>query len=50
MPRIAIDAIGAFAAVHESEIGTNRTTIDGRSSVAIGGRPDIAPAAQFGRE
>ena len=24
MPRIAIDAIGAFAAVHESEIGTSR--------------------------
>ncbi len=30
--------------------GTNRTTSDVRSSVAIGGKPDIAPTAQFGRE
>jgi hypothetical protein len=34
----------------ESVYGTNRTTSDVRSSVANGGKPDIAPTAQFGRE
>jgi hypothetical protein len=31
-------------------IGTNRTSIDVRSSVAIGGKPDIAPKAHFGSD
>ena len=31
-----------FAAVHESGIGTKRTSRDVRSSVAIGGKPDMA--------
>jgi len=31
-----------------SESGTNRTTCDVRSTVAIGGNPDMARAAQFG--
>jgi hypothetical protein len=39
-----------FAAVHESGCGTNRTSGDVRSSVADGGKPDIAGIAQFGRE
>jgi hypothetical protein len=30
--------------------GTNRTSSDVRSSVANGGKPDIAPTAQFGRD
>jgi hypothetical protein len=33
-----------------SAFGTNRTNSDVRSSVAIGGRPDMAQRAQFGRE
>ena len=32
-----------------SEFGTNRTSSDVRYSVAIGGRPDMAQTAQFGR-
>jgi hypothetical protein len=39
-----------FAAVHESASGTNRTSSDVRSSVAIGGKADVARTAQFGRE
>jgi len=35
-----------FAATHESVDGTNRTTSDVRSSVAIGSKPDIAQKAQ----
>jgi hypothetical protein len=31
-------------------VGTNRTSGDVRSSVANGGKPDIAGIAQFGRE
>jgi hypothetical protein len=31
-------------------IGTNRTTIDVRSSVANGGKPDTVPTAQFDRD
>jgi hypothetical protein len=33
-----------------NNIGTNRTSSDVRHSVAIGGRPDMAQTAQFGRE
>jgi hypothetical protein len=32
-----------------SDIGTNRTTSNVRSSVAIGGNPDMARTGQFGR-
>jgi hypothetical protein len=39
-----------FAAVHESIVGTNRTTSDARCSVAIGGKADMTRMAQFGRE
>jgi hypothetical protein len=39
-----------FAAVHESFVGTNRTSHDVRSSVVIGSKPDIAGIAQFGRD
>jgi hypothetical protein len=39
-----------FAAVHESLHGTNRTSIDVRSSVAIGGKPDMASKALFGSD
>jgi choline dehydrogenase len=40
----------AMSSRRMSGCGTNRPTSDVRSWVAIGGRPDIAPAAQFGRE
>jgi EpsD family peptidyl-prolyl cis-trans isomerase len=40
----------ANAAVHESLVGTNRTTSKVRRSVAIGGKPDMARTAQFGRK
>ena len=33
-----------------SPIGTNRTSGDVRSPVAIGGKPDMARTAQFGRD
>jgi hypothetical protein len=33
-----------------SAVGTNRISSDVRYSVAIGGRPDMAQTAQFGRE
>jgi hypothetical protein len=33
-----------------SGCGTNRTSIDVRSSVAIGGKPDMAPKAHFGSD
>jgi hypothetical protein len=33
-----------------SGFGTNRTSGDVRSSVANGGKPDMARTAQFGRE
>ena len=36
-----------FAAVHESAVGTNRTTSDVRSSVANGGKPDMVRTAHF---
>ncbi len=38
------------AAVHESPVGTNRTTSDVRSSVANGAKPEMTRAAQFGRD
>jgi len=34
-----------FVAAHESVPGTNRTTSDVRSSVAIGGKADMAQVA-----
>jgi hypothetical protein len=43
VPRIAIeafDAMGAFAAVHESESGTFRTWRSGLEMSAIGGNPE----------
>jgi hypothetical protein len=33
-----------------SPVGTNRTTIDVRSSVANGSKPDMTPTAPFGRD
>jgi hypothetical protein len=39
-----------FAAVHESLVGTKRTSGDVRHSVAIGGKPDVVWTAQFGRD
>jgi hypothetical protein len=39
-----------LAAVHESVTGTNRTSSNVRSSVAIGGKPDMARIVQFGRK
>ena len=43
------DRIGRTT-MHESGIGTNRTSSDVRYSVAIGGRPDMARKAYFGRD
>src|SRR5258705_4886690 len=40
----------AFAAAREPGSGTKRTSGDVRSSVAIGGKPDIRRIAPFGRE
>jgi hypothetical protein len=40
----------ALANTEPSTHGTNRTSGDVRYSVAIGGRPDMAQTAQFGRE
>jgi hypothetical protein len=37
-----------FVAVHESPCGTKRTSIDVRSSVAIGGNPDVARKPHIG--
>jgi hypothetical protein len=39
-----------FAAMHESGCGTNRTSSDVRSMVAIGRKADMARNAQFGRD
>jgi len=46
MPRIAIeafDAMGAFAAVHESESGTSRTWRDSLTMSAHRSKADIPP-------
>src|SRR6202041_1016965 len=51
MPRIAIDAIGAFAAVHESEIGRfccrsrQRPRVGGPLVMSVGFDPPIPAAA-----
>jgi hypothetical protein len=37
--------VAAYAAVHESVVGTNRTSSDVRSSVANGGKADMAVAS-----
>ena len=39
-----------FAALHESAHGTKLPIRDVRSSVATGGKPDMAQTVQFGRE
>ena len=39
-----------FAAVHESVCGTNRTSSDVRSSVAIGGKADMLKKVYFGSD
>jgi hypothetical protein len=39
-----------FAAVHESAIGTKRTTSDVRSSVAFGGEAEVARTTHFGSD
>jgi hypothetical protein len=39
-----------FAALHESARGTKLPNMDVRSSVAIGGIPDMKRTAQFGRD
>jgi hypothetical protein len=41
MPRIAIDAMGAFAAVYESESGTTRTWRDVRVESVMRSKADI---------
>ena len=41
---------GFFAVVHGAVNGTNRTTNDVRSSIANGGKPDMARTAHFGRK
>jgi hypothetical protein len=46
---VKILAIGDAVGAHESVSGTNRTSSDVRYSVAIGGKPDMAQTAQFGR-
>jgi len=39
-----------FAPVHESLVGTKRTSSDVRCSVANEGKPDIAWTAHFGSD
>jgi len=39
-----------YALLHESVLGTNRTSRDVRFPVANGGRPDMAQTGHFGRE
>ena len=45
---LADEVIGIDVAI--SAFGTKRTSSDVRSSVANGGKPDMARTAQFGRE
>jgi hypothetical protein len=47
---LGIVAVGVGVDPPMSGFGTNRTSSDVRSSVAIGGKADVARIAQFGRE